>query len=83
MLAFLEGSRSCENGQTACQLASEACPETSKDRLEGTEAAVVSFEESSVKMEAADLGATQEETEGAVEQQELCNEEVRVDTKCH
>jgi hypothetical protein len=29
------------------------------------------------------LGATQEETEGAVEQQELCNEEVRVDTKCH
>jgi hypothetical protein len=55
----------------ACQIASATCPLKPKAAIQGTEAAVVTFEESSDNMVATDLEATQEE----MEEQQLCNGE--------
>jgi hypothetical protein len=54
----LPGLRSCERGATAFQ-ATEACPENSKAGLKEAEAPVITFEESSDKMESTDLEANQ------------------------
>jgi hypothetical protein len=52
----------------------EACPEKSKSVLGEMKAAVFAFKKSSNKVEAKDLEANPEETEVAVERQELGNE---------
>jgi hypothetical protein len=57
----------------------KACPENLKPGLNEMEVAVVTIEDSSDKMEASDLEATQEATETAVEWQELCNKETELD----
>jgi hypothetical protein len=73
MLIFLEELMTCDKGMTACQVASEACPEKLKASLEGMEAAMFTLKGSLYKMEVADLEATLKGTEAAAEQQALCN----------
>jgi hypothetical protein len=53
MLAFLEGLRSCGKETSACQVASEACPEKLKAGPRRNGAAVITFEERLDKTEAA------------------------------
>jgi predicted RNA-binding protein len=72
MEVLLEGLRSCGKWTTACQVVSEAC-------LEIIEATMVTFEESSDKMEAADLMADPKAMEAIVKRQELRNKKINVD----
>jgi hypothetical protein len=57
----------------------EACPKNSKAGPEEMEAAVVTFEESSDKMEIEDLEENSKATEAVVKWQELRNEQMNVD----
>jgi hypothetical protein len=67
MEACLEGLRSCGIETTACQVLSVVCPENSNAGLKEMEANVITFEESSNKIEVTKMEATLEPTEASEE----------------
>jgi hypothetical protein len=73
MEALPERLRSCGKRTTACEVSSVACQKKSNVDLEGTKAAVVTFEQLSDKIEDMSLEANPEATEAVAGRQELVN----------
>jgi hypothetical protein len=79
MEVILEGQGSCGKRTTTCQELSVVCPENAKAGLKEMKAGVITFEDSSDKMDTMDLEANAEAMEVVMEGKKLHKEKLNVD----